>query len=373
MNENIPHSAFRIPHSDDTKPVRESENLDWANLELYVRPRLAEILKDDFERDAKLEVEQFSGGHSNLTYLLRYGSREFVLRRPPFGPVPPKAHDMAREYRLLAAIHPVFELAPRPFLLCEDASVIGSTFYVMERRRGLVIRKEEPQGLQSNPTLRAKMSEAMVDTLARLHAIDIDAQGLQNLGQPVGFVTRQVQGWTKRWHGSKTSDMREMEDLALWLEKRLPPEVEKHSIVHGDFKLDNVMFDAQDLSRVIAVFDWEMTALGDPLVDLGILLAYWVHICELTQEENGSLPCITNREGYFAREQIIEAYASQTGCDLTRIVFYEVFAVFKLAVVLQQIFYRYHKGQTNDPRFAGFDKRVAALAHLATRIVDRAA
>jgi aminoglycoside phosphotransferase (APT) family kinase protein len=349
----------------DTKIVRESEQLAWESLDEFVRPRLAEILKEDF--DSSFEVEQFSGGHSNLTYLLRYGSREFVLRRPPFGPVAPKAHDMAREYRLLAAINPVFDLAPCPFLLCEDMSVIGSVFYLMERKRGVVIRREEPSQMQIQT--RKILSEAMIDTLARLHAIDIETEELKTLGQPVGFVRRQVQGWTKRWHGSKTSELNEMEELASWLEKNLPPETEKHSIVHGDYKLDNVMFD-ENLSRVIAIFDWEMTALGDPLVDVGILLAYWVHVCALAQQSD-SIPCVTNREGYFTREQLIERYANKTDFDVSCILFYEVFAVFKLAVVLQQIFYRFHKGQTDDPRFAHLDNHVTALANLATQLLGK--
>lgn len=351
---------------NDTKPVRESEQLDWSALDAFVHPRLSEILKDDFDVNSRLEVEQFSGGHSNLTYLLKYGSSEFVLRRPPFGKLPPKAHDMAREYKILAAINPVFSLAPRPFLLCEDVNAIGSVFYVMERKRGFVIRKDEPSQIEIQT--RTRMSEAMVETLARLHAIDINAEGLKALGQPVGFVTRQVQGWTKRWHGSKTNDLQEMETLAVWLKENLPPETENHSIVHGDFKLDNVMFDEENLSSVIAVFDWEMTALGDPLVDVGILLAYWVHVCALAQK-TGSIPCVTNREGYFTREEIIEAYAKKTNFDVSRILFYEVFAVFKLAVVLQQIFYRFYKGQTDDPRFVGMDKQVKALAKLAIQLL----
>jgi aminoglycoside phosphotransferase (APT) family kinase protein len=348
----------------DTKAVRESEQLDWSKLDAFVRPRLAEMLGEKI--DSSLEVEQFSGGHSNLTYLLRYGSHEFVMRRPPFGPVAPKAHDMAREFRLLAAINPVFNLAPRPFLLCEDVNVIGSVFYVMERKRGLVIRREEPPQIQIQA--RKILSEAMIDTLAQLHAIDIETDELKNLGQPVGFVTRQIQGWTKRWHGSKTNDIKEMEELAVWLEKNLP-ETERHSIVHGDYKLDNVMFD-ENLSCVIAIFDWEMTALGDPLVDLGILLAYWVHVCALAQQSD-SIPCVTNREGYFTREQLIERYANKTGFDVSHILFYEVFAVFKLAVVLQQIFYRFHKGQTDDPRFAHLDNHVTALANLATQLLGK--
>src|SRR6266852_9939619 len=177
----------------DTKPVRSSEQLDWSRLNAYLRDRL--------DVRAEMEVEQFPGGHSNLTYLLRFGDREFVLRRPPFGPVPPRAHDMAREYRVLAAVHPVFPLAPRPYLLCDDPAVAGFVFYVMERRRGMIIRADEPPELRDRTNLRHAISEAMVDTLSDLHAIDVSAHGLESLGKPTGFVERQIRGWTERWHG----------------------------------------------------------------------------------------------------------------------------------------------------------------------------
>lgn len=347
--------------SDDALPVRESEQLDWAALEKYVRPRLAEQLGDF---TAPLVVEQFPGGHSNLTYLLRFGEREFALRRPPFGPVPARAHDMARECRILSAIHPVFPLAPKPYLLCEDLEVIGSTFYVMERRKGLIIRNVEPA--EFDPDRRHRVSKSIVDTLADLHLIDVNAHGLSALGKPAGFVERQVRGWTERWHGSKTSEQESMEEVAKWLASALPPESPTTSLLHGDYKLDNIMLDHHDVAHLVAVFDWEMSALGDPLIDLGIFLAYWVHTAALAQE--ASIGTVTTRPGWFTREEIIERYASRTGFDLSNIRFYEVFAIFKLAVVLQQIFYRYHRGQTDDPRFAKLDRQVTQLAQISLRL-----
>ena len=318
--------------SDDTRPVRASENLDWGNLEKFLG------------RGA-MQVEQFPAGHSNLTYLLRFADgEELVLRRPPFGPVPPRAHDMAREYRVLAAVHPHFPLAPRPILLCEDTSIIGSVFYVMERRRGIVIRDEEPRGID-----RRGVSESMIDTLRDLHAIDVVANGLDSLGKPAGFVARQFRGWTERWHASKTSEVPEMEALALWLEQHIPPDPARPAIVHGDYKLDNVMLDGA--GRVTAVFDWEMSAIGDPLVDVGILLCYWLH--------TGG---VTTGPGWFTRDEILDRYGV-TG-DVT---VYEVFAIFKLAVVIQQIYARYVRGQTDDPRFAPLGDRVAHLARVALR------
>ena len=356
--------------ANDTKPVRASEQLDWRALEDYARPRLAEVCGDEFDLAAPLMVEQFPGGHSNLTYLLRFGKREFVLRRPPFGPVPPKAHDMAREYHILEAVHPVYRLAPRPFLLCEDASITGATFYIMERRHGLVVRTREPPELADRPEERRRVSEAMVDALAELHAVDIEAHGLIKLGKPAGFVERQVHGWIGRWHGSQTSELPEMDALADWLVQRLPPDTTRPTLVHGDFKLDNVMLDAQDVGRLNGVFDWEMSAVGDPLVDLGILLCYWVHTAEAT--ESDSVASVTHLPGWFTRAEILERYGVRTKLDLTGISFYEVFAVFKLAVVLQQIFFRYHRGQTDDPRFAELDRRVTWLARIATPLIEKA-
>ena len=183
----------------------------------YVRPKLAAVLGDGFDESAPLTVEQFHGGHSNLTYLLRFGDQEFVMRRPPFGPVALKAHDMAREYRILAAVHPVFRLAPSPFVLCEDKSVVGSIFYIMERRHGLVIRSDEPTQLANRPAERRRVSEAMVAALAALHNVDVSAPNLSSLGKPAGFVARQVSGWRERWQRSQTSNLPEMEMLATWL------------------------------------------------------------------------------------------------------------------------------------------------------------
>ena len=330
---------------NDTRPVRASEQLDWE--------KLAEYLRRELNLDGEMVVSQFPGGHSNLTYDLRFGDVELVLRRPPFGPVPPRAHDMAREYRVLAAVHPHFPLAPRPYLLCEDASVIGSVFYVMERRRGIVVRTEE----SFDEETRRRISGNMIDTLAQLHAIDVSAHGLDALGKPAGFVARQIRGWTERWHGSKTSDVPDMESLAHWLEERIPPDPPRATLVHGDYKLDNVMLASDAPSRLVGVFDWEMSALGDPLVDLGILLCYWVH---------APMSDVTKNPGWFTREEILARY----GGDVSNIAIYEVFAVFKLAVVIQQIYARFVRGQTDDPRFAPLGERVIDLARIAQRLAE---
>ena len=359
-----------MAEAPDTGPVRESERLDWESLGAYLRARLPETVGADVDLSLPLTVEQFPGGHSNLTYLLRFGPVEFVMRRPPFGPVPPKAHDMAREFRILRALHPVFPLAPRPYLLCEETGVVGSVFYLMERRRGLVVRAEEPPELEGRPAERRRASAALVDALADLHAVDVRAHGLDSLGKPAGFVERQVRGWAERWQRSRTGELAEMDGLAAWLAERLPPDPARPTLVHGDYKLDNVMLDAADVGSVVGVFDWEMSAVGDPLVDLGILLGYWVHTAAAV-ERRDTVSAVTNREGWFTRAEVLERYGARAGADLSGVGFYEVFAVFKLAVVLQQIFFRYRRGQTDDPRFAALGERVSWLARVAAQLAER--
>ena len=346
--------------AQDTRSVRSGEELDWARLVGWLRERLPDCGIDGLDLSREPDVAQFPGGHSNLTYLVRFGGVDIVVRRPPFGPVPPTAHDMGREFRWLSAMHRVFPLAPRPYLLCDDPSVIGSVFYAMERRHGIVVRSEEPPTLADRPAARRALSAAMIDTLADLHAVDVQGQGLGALGKPAGFVERQVRGWSERWQRSQTTTMAEMDALAVWLRDHLPPDPAVPSVVHGDFKLDNVMLDAADVGRIVAVFDWEMSALGDPLVDLGILLAYWQPTSP--PEQRDALTTVTHRLGYFTRDEIIERYAARSRRDLSNVHYYEIFALFKIAVVIQQIYYRWVKGQTADARFEAFGARVAYLA-----------
>lgn len=350
----------------DTRPVRATEQLDWQRMEAWLRERLPACWIENLDLDRDMTVEQFPGGHSNLTYLVRFGDSELVMRRPPLGPVAPTAHDMAREFRWLSAVHPVFPLAPRAYLLCEDPEIVGSVFYVMERRHGIVVRHEEPAALQ-DPAMRRRVGGALVDALADLHAVDLERSKLTHLGKPEGFVARQVRGWTERWHRSKTTDLPEMEALTSWLEAHLPPNPDRASIVHGDFKLDNLMLAADRLDQIVAVFDWEMAALGDPLVDLGILLAYWTPTAPPSQHD--ALTTVTSRAGWFHRDEVIERYAARSNCDLSQLRYFEVFALFKIAVVIQQIYYRYVRGQTDDQRFASFGDRVAYLARHAAKMV----
>ena len=353
--------------TSDTRPVRAGEELDGARLEAWLRATLPTSNIPQRDLREHMEVAQFPGGHSNLTYHVRFGATELVVRRPPFGPVPPTAHDMAREYRWLSAIHPVFPLAPRVFALCDDLSIIGSVFYVMERRHGIVIRDDEPPSIKNDPGVRRKVSLALIDALADLHAIDIEAASLTHLGKPQGFVERQVRGWTDRWNRSRTSDVPDMDTLSQWLVESLPPNPTRPTIVHGDFKLDNLMFDAADPSRPVAVFDWEMAALGDPLVDLGILLAYWA---ANAASRHDTLTTVTTLPGWLTSRELVDRYADRSGRDMSALMFFEVFALFKVAVVIQQIYYRFVKGQTTDPRFANFGDRVTHLARRAVSLIE---
>ncbi|HEU4391434.1 MAG TPA: phosphotransferase family protein [Blastocatellia bacterium] len=356
--------------SFDTAPIRPDEMIDVASLEKYLREHLLELAKGTLpDPGSPTEIEQFPGGHSNLTYMVRFCGQEFVLRRPPLGPVAPTAHDMPREYRLLAAVNPVFPLAPRPYLLCEDPSIIGSPFYVMERRRGLVIRRDLPGEIGDDLAMRRRVGESLVDTLVQLHSVDIYDSGLASIGKPIGFVTRQIRGWADRWQRAKTSEVPEVDEVIGWLDERTPPEPDRGAgrpatLVHNDFKLDNVMLDPETPSRVVAVLDWEMCTVGDPLIDLGLLLCYWPQKGD-PESRRESISPVTTEPGWLTRQQIVARYSERTGRDVSRIAFYETFALFKVAVVLQQIYVRYVRGQTTDERFKDFDRRVLGLVRTA--------
>lgn len=347
----------------EAAPIRPGEEIDAAALAAYLNGRI-----EGAERG--ISIQQFPGGHSNLTYLVRAGHREYVLRRPPLGPVAPKAHDMPREYGVLKAVHPHFAPAPRVFLLCENSAIIGATFFLMECRHGIVLRREIPSVFRGEPHFPARVSEGFVDALATLHLIDIERHGLTHLGKPLGFLERQVTGWTGRWQRAKTEEMRGMDRVIDWLGARIPGSG-RPTLIHNDYKLDNVMLDPNDPGRLKAVLDWEMATVGDPLVDLGGTLCYWVQAGD-PAIRGGSLGGLTSEPGWYSRAQLIERYAEKTGRDVSGIAYYEVLGLFKLAVILQQIYFRYHCGQTRDERFQDFHLRVRALMEAALRAVEAA-
>jgi len=344
----------------ETVTVRPEAALDLEVVDRFLRGRLPHT-------DGPLEVVQFAGGHANLTYLVRFGDREYVLRRPPSGPVAPGAYDMAREFRVLSALWPVFPPASRPFLFCEDMTILGAPFFVMERRRGLVIRKEMPSVYLNRPELYRRLSEAMVDTLVDLHAIDYRAVGLETLGKPEGFVERQVNSWVKRWERVKVAhEISVMDELGRWLLGRLPRSPAP-TLIHNDYKLDNMMVDPADIALILALFDWDQCTLGDPLVDLGLLLNYWTQADDAPGRQSlSSAP--TTLPGFYTRAEVLQRYAERSGRDVSAISFYEVFALWKTATVCMQLFVLYKNGQLQDERLSDFNQRAELLAEAAHEI-----
>jgi aminoglycoside phosphotransferase (APT) family kinase protein len=341
---------------------RPDERLEAARLEAWLRAHLPGA-------DGPLSVRQFGGGKANLTYLLRFGAshsaREFVLRRPPLGPIPPGAHDMRREHRVLSVLHKRYPLAPQSLLLCEDESVIGAVFIVEERRHGFVIRDDIPSEFAGRPDLNRRIGDALIDALADLHLVPPGEVGLNDLGRPEGFLERQLSGWAKRWHAAQggveaARAASEMAPVIAWLERRLPNSPAA-ALLHNDYRLDNCLLDAADPAQIVAVLDWDMCTQGDPLADLGYVLNYWVEPGDPKDWRRiAAMP--TWREGFPSRAEAIARYAARTGFDLAAIGWYQVFAAFKLAVIIQQIYIRYVRGQTQDRRFEFYWRRVLGLA-----------
>jgi aminoglycoside phosphotransferase (APT) family kinase protein len=338
----------------DTIPVRADERFPTAPVARYLRAQGVDV--------GDLEVEQFPAGHSNLTYLLRSGEWEAVLRRPPLGPVPPRAHDMPREFRILQRLSPVFPLAPRPYVLCEDVSVIGAPFYVMERRRGVILDQDLPSNWTPDPELHREIAESLVRVLADLHAVDWRAAGLGEIGHPEGYMQRQVSGWIERLSHARTGDIEFLDELTHWLMQNVP-ESPPATVVHNDYKLNNVLLDAHEPRRITAVLDWEMATVGDPLSDIASLLVYWTEPGD--SEAMGALKSVTSEPGFPSREELLEMYARVSGRDVSGLNWYVSFAYFKIGVIIQQIYYRWFKGQTHDDRFSGHGA-------LATYLIEQA-
>jgi len=347
---------------DEPRPVREGEQLDSARLRGYLAAHLAGA-------EGSLAVEQFPHGHSNLTYLIRLGDQEWVLRRPPFGNRVKTAHDMGREYRILSRLCHVYGPAPAPVLYCEDESVLGAPFYLMERRRGVILRGKTPADRPIPPELVRRLCETLVDNMALLHALDYRAAGLEDMGKPQGYVERQVNGWIKRYQDARTDDVPDLERTAAWLAGNRPAESAGATLIHNDFKFDNLVLDPTDLTRIVAVLDWEMATIGDPLMDLGTTLAYWT---EANDPEPYHCHVVgpTTQPGSLSRRELVGRYGQTTGGDVSNMLFYYVCGLFKVAVIAQQIYARYVRGLTQDPRFAGFNKLVAALGLGAVRAID---
>lgn len=341
----------------ETIPVRDDERFDEAKLADYLRDKLEGA-------DQPLNVKQFPGGAANLTYLLQYGdSHEYVLRRPPLGPVAPKSHDMAREYKVLSVLHQRFPYAPRAYHFAEDAEIIGAPFIITQRQSGIVVRRDMPEAYQVQPDAARLMSEALIDRLADFHQVDFAALGLADLGKPEGFVSRQIEGWYGRWERAKVDEVPVFDDLHQWLNDH-QPEPQSPSLLHNDYKLDNCMFKAENPAEIVAIFDWDMCTLGDPLVDLGTLLAYWTEQSDPPYYK-GLLGMPAPKHGFLTRQALVQRYAERTGTSVENIRFYHVLALYRVVVILAQIYVRYHRGQTQDERFAPMRQLIPIVAQSA--------
>lgn len=347
---------------NDTKPIRQGEELNAGNLREFLRDKLA------VEAD-EIEISQFPAGSSNLTYSVKIGAAEYVLRRPPFGNQVASAHDMSREFNVLSKLSASYSPAPKPLVYCADENVIGSEFYLMERRNGLIIRGKSPEILENSSELQRKVCESFIGNLVELHSLDYQKIGLGDLGKPEGYVGRQVEGWTKRYFNAKTDEHFALEKSIEWIRGNVP-ESNGAALIHNDYKFDNVMLDPENLAEIRAVLDWEMTTIGEPLMDLGSTLAYWMS--KETGAELLSMPfnprvLMEN----VSRQELVEMYEEKSGTKVSDIVFYYVFGTFKLAVIAQQIYFRYAKGFTKDQRFASFNHFVNSLGKIALSAIEK--
>lgn len=345
----------------ETSNIRAGEEIDQGRLADYFREEVG--LRAD-----SVEVRQFPAGSSNLTYLVRVDDAEFVLRRPPHGNQVKTAHDMSREFKVLSRLSAVYPPAPAPSHFCGDTSFIGSEFYLMERKAGLVIRGEAPEVLRTSREIRTLVCRSFIRNLADLHSLDYEAAGLADFGRPEGYTQRQVVGWSQRYFNAKTDQWDELEESIFWLNNNLPEETGA-ALVHNDYKFDNIMLDPSDLTKINAVLDWEMATIGSPLMDLGTTLGYW-----MSPEEGSELlsmpfnPRVLMED--VTRRELVEMYSDSTGREITDILYYYVFGTVKIAAIAQQIYFRFKKGYTSDKRFGGFGRLVSRLGSIAARAID---
>jgi len=347
---------------DKAKEVRKGEELDQVKLQGYFKKTIPDF-------SSIQEIRQFPGGFSNLTYLLKTNIGEWVLRRPPHGANIKSAHDMGREFRVLEQLQGIYGRIPRPIHYCEDINIIGSPFYLMERVKGLILRNTPPKGFDLNPARMKIISEAVVDNLALLHQIDIKVTGLDQLGKAEGYVDRQVSGWIKRYRNAQTDEIKSMDAIAQWMVENQPLDG-CPGLIHNDYKYDNLVLDINEPARILAVLDWEMATTGDTRMDLGTSLAYWT---EAPEAEPSSMPIgnLSWLPGNLTRQEMVERYANTTGHDLDNVLFYFAFGTFKIGVIAQQIYARWKKGMTKDPRFGHLIHAVKYLSQIGSTAIDR--
>ncbi|MFK5954488.1 MAG: phosphotransferase family protein [Desulfobacterium sp.] len=348
--------------TDQPTDIRTGEELDQERLETWLKDTLPGL-------NGPLTLQQFPSGHSNLTYLIRVGKQEMVLRRPPFGTKPKNAHDMTREYNILKALKPVFPYVPNPLAHCDADEVMGCPFYVMERLQGIILRREIPPKLNLSPDQIRRLFEKHVEIQYELHVLDYEKIGLGDLGRPAGYVQRQVSGWSKRYRNARTPDAPEYEQIMAWLDAHMPEDSPNSGIIHNDFKFDNLVLDPKNPLIIKGVLDWEMTTIGDPLMDLGCTLAYWVE-----KDDSPAYHAVRNLpthvDGALTRKGMVAHYEKISGRTIENMNFYHCFGLFRLAVIAQQIYYRFYHGQTQDPRFKQLIHVVQILEKAAERVMN---
>ncbi len=351
---------------DKAGRVREGEELDIARVDAFLKRNMA---GDGLGGEP--EVRQFPGGASNLTYLLSYPGRDVILRRPPFGHKAKSAHNMLREARVMQALKPVYPYVPQVLAICDDQDVMGCDFFVMERIAGIIPRQDLPSGLSLSAAGTRELCLSVIDRLIELHGIDPSASGLDSLGRGEGYVRRQIEGWSDRYSKARTPDAADFETVMGWLAAHMPAGESAIRVIHNDFRFDNVVLDAATPSKVIGVLDWEMATLGDPLMDLGNSLAYWVQ----ADDDPAFLAMRrqpTHLPGMLTRNEVVAYYAERTGLKAQDMHFYLVYGLFRLAVIVQQIYYRYAQGQTKNEQFAGFGKVARYLEKRCLAVLDAA-
>jgi aminoglycoside phosphotransferase (APT) family kinase protein len=348
---------------DQARALREEDAFDVARIDAYLKRHIDGL-------EGTPTVAQFPGGASNLTYLLTYANRELVLRRPPPGAKAKSAHDMLREAHVMAALKPHYPYVPAILAIGDDESVIGQHFYVMERLRGTILRRDLPVQLGLDAQGVRTLCHGFIDRLVELHQVDASRGELQGIGKGEGYIARQVAGWSERWRNALTDGTDACDDVLAWLADKQPARDNASCIIHNDYRFDNVVLEPGSPLHIIGVLDWEMATLGDPLMDLGGSLAYWVQADDDAIFQSFRRQP-SNAEGMLTRREVIDYYGSRTGLRVDHFDFYEVFGLFRLMVIIQQIYRRFVLGQTTNPQFAGFGDAARYMGARCRRIIAR--
>lgn len=349
--------------TDRATSIRSGEELDAQKVLEFLQASIPGL-------EGEIEIKQFPSGFSNLTYSVKVGDREMVLRRPPFGKKAKTAHDMGREYKILSALKPLFPYCPQPLVYTEDEAVMGCPFYVMERIPGIILRRDLPAGMELNPQEARTLSENLIKVQYQLHSVDYVKAGLADFGKPQGYVRRQVEGWSSRYRDARTPDAPDFEKVMQWLHDKMPGESGIVGIIHNDFKFDNAVLNPANPTEIIGILDWEMATLGDPLMDLGSSLGYWVE-----KDDPPAMQAIrqmpTHLDGMLTRKEQFALYGELMGVKTDNFDFYYCFGLFRLAVIAQQIYYRFYHGQTKDQRFGMLMVPIKALEATAKKVIEK--